>query len=190
MKKIILFLNLHKFFFLFALIPFLTFSQTNYSESELKNLVKRTRDKRKSEYLYLLDKMYKIGTSEVEPNLKKSMKCFEEASILGSDSAQYALALLHRHGGDITNLNEALKHYKLASQKEHILALLDLGRIYKNGLHYIEKNHHKAARYFLLAWQADSTSAKLELDQIPLLNLSFSDEALNKTYLHYLASHY
>ncbi len=152
-------------------------------------MIKKNEGQQKGYYLYLLAKLYQEGTLDVKKNLKKSIKYFEDASVLDSDSAQYELGVLYQNGNGVdNNILQSKNYYQLASQKNHAKALLALGRLYKNGAEGIPKNLHKAIEYLLLAWKVGNATAELELNEIALLNLHFSDEEINKTYLLYLAS--
>jgi len=91
---------------------------------------------------------------------------FTNAANAGLSSAQYELGLVLKNGlaGIQKDLNASFQWFQKAAMKQNLLAYLELGKIYYNGLENIIKQDFEKAKYYLLkAAECGNDEAKRQL---------------------------
>ena len=110
--------------------------------------------------------MYENGKG-VTQDYEKAIELYKKAADAGEDYAMNNLGWIYEYGkdGQEVNLEEALKWYKLAAEKNHdgaqesvervLQSIYDLAGNYKDGKNGVEKDEKEAIQYYKLVAEED-----------------------------------
>ncbi len=80
---------------------------------------------------------YRVGTPHAPRDLFKALECFEAASRLGSEQAEYLVALAYMNGLGIgRDVAEGAKRMRSAAQRGSLRAKVYVANLYELGVHY------------------------------------------------------
>lgn len=94
-----------------------------------------------------LAKIYANGHGVIKPEPQKAISLLKEAVKLGDQEAQYQLACMYKKGVEVIPFADIYQLYKLAADKEHVLARYKLAKLYLNG-HGVAKDINKAVKLY------------------------------------------
>ncbi len=89
------------------------------------------------EQLIELGAAYRAGTPHVERDLFKALECFEAASRLGSEAAEYLVGVAYCDGKGVSaDLAEGAKRLRSAAQRGSLRAKVYVANLYEMGVYY------------------------------------------------------
>ncbi len=140
-------------------------------QGEVKNAIqwyRRAADQNHPDAFFELGEIYKKGAKGIAADTQKSTRMYQIAASefdiyaqKGNPEYQYALAGMYQHAKGVRkNIKLAVKWMVKSAQQGHVLAQLDLGRLYANGGE-VTRDVNEAKHWLNLAAIQDAGSASI-----------------------------
>lgn len=121
-----------------------------------------------AERLLELGAAYRAGVSGVPRDAFKALECFEAASRLGSETAEYLVGVAYCDGKGVSaDLAEGAKRLRSAAQRGSLRAKVYVANLYEMGVHY-QADREKADVWYRNVARAGGIEAAIDSDEYDL----------------------
>lgn len=121
-----------------------------------------------AERLLELGAAYRAGVSGVPQDPFKALECFEAASRLGSEDAEYLVGVAYCDGEGVSaDLAEGVKRLRAAAQRGSLRAKIYVANLYELGVHY-QADREKADVWYRNVARASAIEAEPDTDDYDL----------------------
>jgi hypothetical protein len=121
-----------------------------------------------AERLLELGAAYRAGISGVPRDAFKALECFEAASRLGSETAEYLVGVAYCDGKGVrADLAEGAKRLRSAAQRGSLRAKVYVANLYEMGVHY-QADREKADVWYRNVARAAGIEAAIDSDEYDL----------------------